>query len=112
MDAASTLAPAAMPQHMEALAHANRIRLARAALKRSVAAGDVDAAEVVQECPAEVESMTVGELLRSQRRWGRTRVSRFLFPLDVKENRQLGRLTARQRLVLAHELSAKRPASG
>jgi hypothetical protein len=39
-------------------------------------------------------------------------VSRFLFPLDVKENRQLGRLTARQRLVLAHELSAKRPPSG
>lgn len=112
MEAASTLAPAAMPQHMQALAHANRIRLARAALKRSVAAGDVDAAEIVRECPAEVESMTVGELLRSQRRWGRTRVSRFLFPLDVKENRQLRRLTARQRLVLARALAAKRPDLG
>lgn len=108
MEAASTLAPAAMPQHMEALAHANRIRLARAALKRSVAAGDVEAAEIVSECPAEVDSMTVGELLRSQRRWGRTRVRKFLFPLDLNENRPLGRLTTRQRLVLARELAAKR----
>ena len=38
MEAASTLAPAAMPQHMQALAHANRVRLARASLKRAVAA--------------------------------------------------------------------------
>ena len=63
MEAASTLAAAPMPQHMEALAHANRVRLARAALKRSVAAGKVDAAEIVKDCPWEVESMTVGELL-------------------------------------------------
>ena len=110
MEAASTLSPAAVPQHMQALAHANRVRLARAALKRSVAAGDVGAAEIVSECPVEVDSMTVGELLRSQRRWGRTRVRKFLFPLDLNENRQLGRLTTRQRLVLARELAAKRPA--
>ena len=78
MEAASTLAPAAMPQHMQALAHANRVRLARASLKRAVAAGEVEAAEIVRECPWEVESMTVGELLRSQRRWGRTRARKFL----------------------------------
>ena len=35
------------PQHMLALERANRVRLARAALKRKVAAGKVDAAEVV-----------------------------------------------------------------
>ena len=109
MEAASTLAPAVMPQHMQALAHANEIRLARAALKRSIAAGQVGAAEVVRECPSEVESMTVGELLRSQRRWGRTRARKFLFSLALNENRQLGRLTARQRDVLASELEAKRP---
>ena len=62
MEAASTLAPAAMPQHMQALAHANRVRLARAALKRAVAAGAVEAAEIVRSCPWEVETMTVGEL--------------------------------------------------
>src|SRR3954454_14311292 len=107
MEAASTLVPAQMPQHMEALAHANRVRLARAALKRSVAAGSVGAAEIVRDCPWEVESMTVGELLRSQRRWGRTRVRKFLFSLALNENRELGRLTDRQRNVLAAELSAK-----
>jgi hypothetical protein len=107
MEAASTLAPAAMPQHMEALAHANRVRLARAALKRSVASGDIGAAEIVRDCPWEVETMTVGELLRSQRRWGRTRARKFLFSLALNENRALGRFTERQRAVLAAELEAK-----
>ena len=109
MEAASTLAPAAMPQHMQALAHANEVRLARAALKRSVASGEVEAAEIVRDCPWQVESMTVGELLRSQRRWGRTRARKFLFSLALNENRELGRLTARQRLVLAQALEAKTP---
>ena len=108
MEAASTLAPAAMPQHMQALAHANRVRLARASLKRAVATGAVDAAEIVRSCPWEVESMTVGELLRSQRRWGRTRARKFLFSIALNENRELGRLTIRQRTLLATELEAKR----
>jgi hypothetical protein len=109
MEAASTLAPAVIPQHMRALEHANRVRLARASLKRSVAADQVGAAEIVRECPWEVESMTIGELLRSQRRWGRTRARKFLFPMALNENRELGRLTVRQRDVLARELEAKRP---
>ncbi|MGH2985411.1 MAG: hypothetical protein ACRDLO_01840 [Solirubrobacterales bacterium] len=109
MEAASTLVPAAIPQHMQALEHANRVRLARASLKRSVAAGQVGAAEIVRDCPWEVESMTVGELLRSQRRWGRTRARKFLFSMALNENRELGRLTERQRDVLAMELEAKRP---
>jgi hypothetical protein len=108
MEAASTIAPAGMPQHMQALAHANRVRLARASLKRSIAAGTIDVAEIVRNCPWEVETMTVGELLRSQRRWGRTRTRKFLFSLTLNENRELGRLTQRQRGLLAAELAAKR----
>ncbi len=110
---AATIAPAQAPQHMLALAEANRVRLARAALKRGVEAGNVDAAEVVRECPWEVETMTVGELLRSQRRWGRTRARKFLSMLAMNENRELGRMTLRQRSLLAAELDAKRgiPAS-
>jgi hypothetical protein len=109
MEAASTLAPAVIPQHMQALEHANRVRLARASLKRSIAAGQVGAAEIVRDCPREVESMTVGELLRSQRRWGRTRARKFLFSMALNENRELGRLTQRQRDVLARRLEAKGP---
>lgn len=112
MEAATTYAPAAMPQHMAALANANRVRLARAALKRSVAAGDVEAAEVVRELPWEVETMSVGELLRSQRRWGRARARKFLTPHALNENRPLGRLTLRQRSILAEELEAKVPLRG
>lgn len=108
MEAASTLAPASLPQHMQALEHANRIRLARASLKRAVAAGQVDAAQIVRDPPGEVASMSVGELLRSQRRWGRTRARKFLFSLALNENRELGRLTERQRDLIATELEAKR----
>jgi hypothetical protein len=93
---------------MRALAHANRVRLARAELKRQIAAGRTDASEVVRGCPWEAETMSVGELLRSQRRWGRTRARKFLGMMAMNENRQLGRLTERQRIALAAELTRKR----
>jgi hypothetical protein len=105
MSAASTVVSA--PQHMEALAHANRVRLARASLKRDILGGQTDVVKVVQTCPWEVATMTVGELLRSQRRWGRARARKFLSSLALNENRELGRLTERQRGVLAAELEAK-----
>jgi hypothetical protein len=92
---------------MQALAHANRVRLARASLKRAVLANQIDVTDVVRKCSWEVETMTIGELLRSQRRWGRTRVRKFLSSLALNENRELGRLTDRQRNVLAAELTEK-----
>jgi len=107
MPAPSTVIAAPAPQHMEALAHANRVRLARASLKRAILAGQADVVDVVRTCPWEVETMTVGELLRSQRRWGRARARKFLSSLALNENRQLGRLTERQRGVLAGELETK-----
>ena len=111
MEAASTIAPAPVPQHMRALAEANRVRLARAALKRDIAAGSIEAAEVVRDCSWEVSTMTVGELMRSQRRWGRARARKFLFALGLSENRELGRLTERQRMVLAVALETKTQAA-
>ena len=53
--------------------------------------------------------MTIAELLTSQRRWGRTRARKFLLPLALNENKRLGTLTPRQRLLLATELAAKAP---
>ncbi len=116
MDAAATLASASpevpstqveAPQHMRALERANSVRLARAELKRAIARGDRDAAEVVSECPWETESMTIAELLTSQRRWGRTRARKFLMPLSLNENKQLGTLTPRQRRLLSTELASR-----
>jgi hypothetical protein len=92
---------------MQALARANRVRLARAELKRSIARGDVDAADVVRDCPWETESMTLAELLTSQRRWGRTRARKFLIGLALNENKKLGTLTSRQRSLLCSELVSR-----
>lgn len=123
MDAASTVAApekgngaaasaTERPQHMRALERANLVRLARAELKRSIARGEVGAADVVRECPWETESMTIAELLTSQRRWGRTRARKFLAPLALNENKRLGTLTARQRALLSNELAAKQARQG
>lgn len=112
MDAAS-IAPAmnrterAAPQHLQALARANRVRLARASIKRSIAAGERSAAEILREAPWETESMTLAELLASQRRWGRTRVRKFLQGLALSEQKRLGSLTHRQRLLVVAELEAR-----
>ncbi len=95
------------PQHLRALEHANRVRLARAELKRRVAAGDVQVADVVLECPWEAESMELSDLLMSQRRWGRARCRRVLLTLGLPENKQIGTLTDRQRRALAGMLAGE-----
>ena len=92
---------------MRALERANLVRLARAELKRAIARGDADPSEVIRDCPWETESMTIAELLTSQRRWGRTRARKFLMPLSLSENKQLGTLTPRQRSILSTELAAR-----
>jgi hypothetical protein len=93
------------PQHMQALARANRVRLARAELKRSIGRGEVDVAEVIRDTPWETESMTLAELLTSQRRWGRTRARKLLQTLALSENKRVGTLTPRQRALLTAALS-------
>jgi hypothetical protein len=107
MTPAMTTASHVAPQHMQALARANRVRLARAELKRSIARGDIEASEVVRDCPWEAESMTLAELLTSQRRWGRTRARKFLLGVALSENKRLGTLTDRQRALLGAALSEK-----
>ena len=102
-----TAMPSAAPQHLRALQHANRVRLARAELKRRVAAAELSAAEVVSDCPWEAASMEISDLLMSQRRWGRARCRRLLLSLGLPENKQIGTLTTRQRQALAALLSAK-----
>ena len=98
---------AAQKQQLRALEFANRVRLARARMKRNVAAGEVTAAEVIMSCPWQAHTMEVSDLLMSQRRWGRTRCRRLLVSLGVPENKQIGTLTERQRLALAAVLTAK-----
>ena len=120
MNATATIAPAGRqsvpreggPQYMRALERANKVRLARADLKRRVAAGATTVAEVVLECPWEADSMTVADLLMSQRRWGQSRCRKFLAQIPMSETKSVGSMTERQRRTLAAMLDAlARPAS-
>jgi hypothetical protein len=111
MNATVTMVPAG-PQHMRALERANKVRLARAELKRRIAVGDVDAAEVILNCPWEAASMAVADLLMSQRRWGRTRCRKFLATVPMSENKTIGSMTDRQRRTLAARLNASAGGSG
>ncbi len=104
MNATAPIAPAA-PQHMRALARANHIRLRRAELKRGVAAGKIDVAEVIAYCPWEANGMAVADLLISQRRWGETRCHKLLARLPMSEKKTVGSMTDRQRRALAAMLS-------
>ena len=99
---ATAVAPA--PQHMRALAQANRVRLARAELKRQVADKETTVGEIVLECPWEAESMAIADLLMSQHRWGRTRCRRFLSSIPMSETKTVGSMTERQRRALAARL--------
>ena len=96
-------------QRGEALAHANRVRIARAVLKRRIADGRVSAAEVILLHPWEAESMPVADVLVSQRSWGDVRCRRMLVAEGLSASKPIGSLTERQRLVLAARLTA--PAS-
>ena len=102
----------AAPQHLRALEQANKVRLARAELKRQVASQATTVADVVLECPMEAESMELSDLLMSQRRWGRARCRRVLLSLGLPENKQIGTLTDRQRNALATTLSDRGEMNG
>src|SRR4051812_50197944 len=82
-------------QHLRALEYANRVRLARARMKRRIAAGELSATDVVLSCPWQAHSMSISDLLMSQKRWGRTRCRRVVVSLGGPENKQIGVLTGR-----------------
>jgi hypothetical protein len=105
MNATARIASAGL-QHMRALERANEVRLARAELKRRVAFGKIDVAEVILKCPWEADSMAVADLLVSQRRWGQTRCHKFLAQLPMSGQKTVGSMTDRQRRALAAMLSS------
>ena len=99
------------PQHLQALERANAVRLARAALKRGVAAGEICVADIILGAPWEAESMTVADLLTSQRRWGHTRCRRFLQSIPLSETKTVGSMTERQRQAAATLLGTQSAAA-
>jgi hypothetical protein len=108
----SATVDAGQEQHLRALEYANRVRLARARMKRQIAGGELSAAEIVLNCPWQAHSMSISDLLMSQKRWGRTRCRRLLVSLSVPVNKQVGTLTERQRVALSKVLAAKNASAG
>lgn len=102
----ATAIASAPPQYMRALERANKVRLARAELKRKVAMDEIDVAEVILDCPWEATSMAVADLLMSQRRWGQTRCRKFLAQIPMSEKKTVGSMTDRQRRTLAEMLTS------
>jgi hypothetical protein len=105
MQAPPQMTPA-RSQSMRALRRANRVRTARAELKRGVAVGERDVGEVILHCPREALGMTVSELLMSQPRWGAIRSRKVLALLPISESKSLGSMTDRQSQALAALLEA------
>lgn len=96
-----------MSQHMEALKRANTIRLGRAQIKRDINNNECTVIDVLEGKPFVCDTMTVLELLSSQKRWARRRTINFLQTITphLSENRQLKCLTNRERKLLIKELS-------
>ncbi len=96
-------------QRMRALERANEVRLKRAELKRRIADGAITAADVILDLPDEARNWSVGELLKSQRRWGSIRSHKLLAGLHISEKRPIGDLTQRQRRLIADRLAVHAP---
>lgn len=55
--------PVEEPGWRTALTQANHVRLARAQLKRRIAAGELAAADVIVSCPWEAHGMSISDVL-------------------------------------------------
>lgn len=93
---------------LRALDRANEIRLARAALKQQIAAGEISAGQVILDCPPEADTWPVADLIMAQRRWGQFRMRKFLSRAGhISEMKPVGTLTERQRQRLAAMLGER-----
>jgi hypothetical protein len=98
-------------QRLQALERANRVRAARAELKRRIAADELTAAEVILSSRWEIENMAIGEVLVSQRHWGVVRSRGFLARLGLGAGKTIGSMTTRQRIASAALLTRGEAAS-
>ena len=100
------------PQHVRALERANHVRSARATAKRRIASGELTAAEVILAHQWEFDTMPITEILISQRQWGRGRCHQFLLRLTLREDKEIGSMTQRQRTAAAALLTDRSRSAG
>ena len=94
-------APARSPeQRLRALANANKVRSARARLKRDLAAGQVELARILADPPPYAQSARVRDLLVCVPGIGPARASRALSHCRIAEAKTIAGLSDRQRAEL------------
>jgi hypothetical protein len=96
-------------QPLQALAKANAIRFARAAMKRDIAArgytnGHRHAADLIEAPPPFAETMKLVDLMKAIYHSQPTTRSHILQRLNCSADRRIGELTDRQRQLAAREL--------
>ena len=84
-------------QRLHALAKANEVRVARAQLKRGVAAGRIQLAGLLAEPPSCAQSAKVRELLLVVPRLGPARADRLLARCRIAHTKTVAGLSDRQR---------------
>lgn len=94
-------------QPLEALAKGNEIRMARAAIRRSIASGDLSLLDFLHDYPPALANCTVHRMLTAVPRFGPARADRFLDQAEVDPRATFASLTQRQRLLLEFVLRGK-----
>lgn len=94
-----------VPQHLQALAHANEVRAKRRALKADIAACLTTVPNVLAGIPDYAATMAIIDLLMAQRYFARQRCRKLLAVAQVGELEQLADLTDEQRRVISDLVS-------
>jgi hypothetical protein len=116
MDVVRPETDAALQQRMAALAKADRVRLARAQLKRDLKAGRVSICDVLADPPEWIETMPVLPLLLAVPKIGRVKATKMLQRGGISATktvggvsmRTVGGMSERQRLELLAALAPYR----
>ena len=85
---------------MDALERANRIRTARAQLKRDLKAGKVSIHKLLLEPPEYLETAKVFDMLLAVPKYGRVKANKVLVQCRISPSKTIGGLSERQRAEL------------
>jgi hypothetical protein len=85
---------------MDALERANKIRTARAQLKRDLKAGKVSIHQLLLQPPAYLETAKVFDMLLAVPKYGRVKANKVLVQCRISPSKTIGGLSERQRTEL------------
>jgi hypothetical protein len=89
---------------MDALERANKIRTARAQLKRDLKAGKVSIQQLLLQPPAYLETAKVFDMLLAVPKYGRVKANKVLVQCRISPSKTIGGLSERQRTELVSML--------